>query len=181
MLDDGADGAVEIEIFVDRRHQRGDAVCQLTENAVFVLRQILLAQAVFGDDQIFQKRAVKEKEFRLSLARPPGRIVKIERQEAHLRVERPAFGIGIVVVDVGVILRALLMEGRARPQPVDQPPEQRGLAGADRTADRNILHPARLLSAQNTVLFYIIHALEASRKTAEKHKAPPAGARAAGG
>ena len=52
----------------------------------------------------------------------------------------PAFGIRVVVADEGVILRALLVERRARAEMVEKPSEHRGLAGADRAADGDVFH-----------------------------------------
>ena len=152
MLDDRADGAVEIEILVDRRHQRRDAVRQLAENIEFVLRQILLVQAVFRDDQIFQKRAVKEEKLGVADLRPPLLVVKIQREEAHLRVKRPAFGIGIVFIDIGVVLRALLMKRGARAEICCEPLQKRRLSCAYGTADRNVLHIRPPPSLEQNVL-----------------------------
>lgn len=85
---------------------------QFAENAELVLRQILLVQAVFRNDQILQKRAVKEEKLSVADLRTPFLVVKVEREKTYLRVKRPALGIGIVFIDIGVVLRTLLMKQR---------------------------------------------------------------------
>lgn len=51
---------------------------QFAENAELVLRQILLVQAVFRNDQILQKRAVKEEKLSVADLRTPFLVVKVE-------------------------------------------------------------------------------------------------------
>ena len=152
MLNDRTDGAVEIEILVNRRHQRRDAVRQFAENAELVLRQILLVQAVFRNDQILQKRAVKEEKLSVADLRTPFLVVKVEREKTYLRVKRPALGIGIVFIDIGVVLRTLLMKRGARAEICCEPLQKRRLSCAYGTADRNVLHIRPPPSLEQNVL-----------------------------
>ena len=65
VLENGVDRAVEIDILVDARHQRLDALRKLAEHGEFVLTQIALIAPVFGNDQIFEKCAVEEEKLGL--------------------------------------------------------------------------------------------------------------------
>ena len=86
MAEHGLYRAVEIDIFINTRHQRLDALRELAEHGEFVLTQIALIAPVFGNDQIFEKCAIEEEKLGFGFVFPL-RVVEIEGQERHLRVE----------------------------------------------------------------------------------------------
>ena len=77
MLENRLNGAVEVDILVDFRHERADTRRELFEHVKLRLRQIALIEPVARDDKVLKKAAVEEKELCLAISGLPRRVVKV--------------------------------------------------------------------------------------------------------